>query len=265
MARPKKEGLDYFPLDCDIDQDDKVQLVEAAHGLFGFAVIIKLLMKIYNQNYYYSWTEKEQLLFSKRVNVDINRINEVINDCLKWGIFNQDKYDDLQILTSKGIQRRYLEAVGRRQRVKILDEHLLLDEDTINVYKNLVIEGVNVNINPQRKEKNRKEKKSKEKEVNSNSCSQLLKLYEELGFGLLNPYIANEISSLQEQYTSTWVEDALKHAMDQGKRKMSYVKGILKNWKSEGREEAKKDGKSKSSNSKQLIDEGIGLNLEDLS
>ena len=29
MARPIKEGLEYFPLDCDIDQDDKIALIEA--------------------------------------------------------------------------------------------------------------------------------------------------------------------------------------------------------------------------------------------
>ena len=45
MARPQKKGLDYFPLDVDIDQDDKIALIEAKHGAIGFAVIIKLLMK----------------------------------------------------------------------------------------------------------------------------------------------------------------------------------------------------------------------------
>ena len=79
MARPIKEGLEYFPLDCDIDQDDKITLIEAQHGLIGFGIAIKLLMKIYNNSYFYEWTEKEQLLFSKRVNVNINEVNVVIN------------------------------------------------------------------------------------------------------------------------------------------------------------------------------------------
>lgn len=87
MARPQKNGLDYFPLDVDIDQDDKVALIEAQHGITGFAIVIKLLMKIYKNSYFYEWTEKEQLLFSKRVNVDINQVNVVINDCVKWGLF----------------------------------------------------------------------------------------------------------------------------------------------------------------------------------
>ena len=31
MARPQKNGLDYFPLDVDMDQDDKIALIEAQH------------------------------------------------------------------------------------------------------------------------------------------------------------------------------------------------------------------------------------------
>ena len=42
MARPQKEGLDYFPFDVDMDQDDKVALIEAKHGITGFGVVVKL-------------------------------------------------------------------------------------------------------------------------------------------------------------------------------------------------------------------------------
>src|SRR5690554_2006989 len=97
--RPIKEGLDYFPVNVDMDQDDKIQLVEAKHGIIAFAIIIRLLMKIYKEGYYYPWSEKEQLLFSRRVNVDINDVNDIINDCLKWGLFDQEIYDRYQILT----------------------------------------------------------------------------------------------------------------------------------------------------------------------
>ena len=41
MARPVKEGVDYFPLD--VAMDTKVELLEAQFGLKGFAVFVKLL------------------------------------------------------------------------------------------------------------------------------------------------------------------------------------------------------------------------------
>lgn len=176
MGRPQKEGLDYFPLDVDIDQDDKIALIEAQHGIVGFGVVIKLFMKIYKNGYFYEWGEKEQLLFSKRVNVDINSINAIINDCLKWGLFDPHMYETYGILTSRGIQRRYFEAVSRRQNVTAIEEYCLIDMES---YSNIVyvnINGINVNgnshsrvvndnINPQSKVKESKVKERRKEYI----------------------------------------------------------------------------------------------------
>lgn len=43
MARYLKSGLDYFPLNVDIDQDDKMALIEAQYGIVGFGIVIKFL------------------------------------------------------------------------------------------------------------------------------------------------------------------------------------------------------------------------------
>lgn len=165
MGRPQKQGLDYFPLNVDIDQDDKIAMIEAIHGIEGFGIVIKLLMKIYKEGYFYKWTEKEQILFSKRVNVDIKQVNEIIDDCIKWEFFDSNLFEAFKVLTSRGIQKRYFEIVKRRQRVEVINELLLLDNADINSYANIVIVDINkdnVNINPQRKEKEIKEKKTKE-------------------------------------------------------------------------------------------------------
>jgi len=176
MPRPQKEGLDYFPLDVDIDQDDKVQLIEAQFGVIGFGILIKIFMKIYKEGYFYEWTEKEQLLFSRRINVDINQVNDVINECLKWGLFDQKLYKKYSILTSKGIQSRYMEAVRRRKQVQIIKEYFLIDQskysniifvniNPINDDNNTISEDVNVSNNPQSKVKESKVKESKVKNI----------------------------------------------------------------------------------------------------
>ena len=36
-----KDGIPYFPLDCELDS--KFELIEAEFGLQGFAVVVKLL------------------------------------------------------------------------------------------------------------------------------------------------------------------------------------------------------------------------------
>jgi hypothetical protein len=129
MARPVKEGLDYFPLDTDIDQDDKVVIIIAKYGMQGFGILIKLLMGIYKNGYSYQWTEKEQIIFSSRVNVDINLINDVVNDCIKWGLFHEGIYKEYGVLTSKGIQNRYLLAASRRVNIGINENINLVSVD----------------------------------------------------------------------------------------------------------------------------------------
>lgn len=161
LARPQKEGLDYFPLDTDMDlKDDKVQLVEAKYGVAGFAVLIKLLMKIYSEGYYYQWGENEGLLFSKRVNVDINTVNDIVNDLVKWGMFDADIYKKYSVLTSNGIQKRFWEVAKRRNDVIINKAYWVHNVDIILVSANINL--VNVDGGTQRKEKNRIVKESKE-------------------------------------------------------------------------------------------------------
>jgi len=149
MARPQKEGLDYFPLDVDMDQDDKLFFIEAKHGLIGFAIVVRLLMQIYKEGYYKHYDDnKDAFLFAKRLSVDVNVIKNVVNDCINEGFFNKDLYEKYGILTSRGIQKRYLEACTRRKKVSIIKEYCLIDTEN---YKNIVFEyinPINVDIDP---------------------------------------------------------------------------------------------------------------------
>lgn len=145
-GRPLKNGVDYFPLD--VVMDDKIELIEAEHGIVGFGIVIKLYQKIYADNYYIVWDKKALLVFSNRINVDKNSINAVINSCLEWGIFNKKLYDTYSIMTSCGIQKRFFEIVKRRTQVEVCKDYLLIDID-INAYNKLIY----VDNNGQRKGK----------------------------------------------------------------------------------------------------------------
>lgn len=147
MARPIKEGLDYFPMDTDIEQNDKIALLEATYGSIALALILKILAKIYSVGYYYKWGEREELLFKRKIyKSDIN-VQDFINDCLKFEVFNEYLYRKYSVLTSIDIQLTYFEALKRRKTIKVIKEYLLLDEETINVYTNLSSSSINVDIN----------------------------------------------------------------------------------------------------------------------
>lgn len=124
MVRPLKQGLDYFALD--IEMDDKVKLIDAKFGVAGFGVLIKVWQIIYSNSYYIRWTEKELLLYKNRINADINLINDVINECLRWDIFNNEIFEKYLILTSSGIQKRYFEAAKRRSDITLIQELSLI-------------------------------------------------------------------------------------------------------------------------------------------
>jgi len=150
-----------------------VRLIEAEHGMLGFGILVKLFMKIYKEGYYYEWGEMQQLLFSRSINVDINKVIAVINSCLKWNLFDNNLFEQHGILTSKGIQRRYAKATSRRNNVKVAKEYWLLpqeecshivivDNNKVNVCNNPPSGVVNDCNNPQSKVKESKVKESTE-------------------------------------------------------------------------------------------------------
>lgn len=115
MARPQKEGLGYFPMDVDIDQDDKLIVPIAKHGMAGFGVIVKLMMEIYRNGYYYPWTDKEKYVFPFKIAMEKEKVSEIVDDCVESGFFDREQFDSNQILTSFGFQKRFLMASTRRK------------------------------------------------------------------------------------------------------------------------------------------------------
>jgi DNA replication protein len=58
-------------------------------------------------------------------------------------------------------------------------------------------------------------------------------LYEQ-NVGLLTPLVA-ELREAEERYPAEWVEEAFRLAIQQNKRKWSYIRAILKRWETEGK------------------------------
>src|SRR5699024_1650407 len=58
--------------------------------------------------------------------------------------------------------------------------------------------------------------------------------FNELGFGTINGYTAEQIAEWSKTFEPKVIIKAMKLASNNNKRTMSYVNGILKNWKNEG-------------------------------
>jgi len=156
-----KSGLDFFPLDVTLDT--KFELIEAEFGLEGFAIVVKLFQMIYGQEGYYGEVNDEVvLLFSRRCGVGGNTVSEIISAAVRRGIFDKTLYEKYGILTSEGIQKRYFEAVKRREKVEVRKEYLL--GNAYQNFKNVYISEKNVNISPENVNISEQSKESKVKE-----------------------------------------------------------------------------------------------------
>jgi DNA replication protein len=59
-------------------------------------------------------------------------------------------------------------------------------------------------------------------------------LYEE-NIGLLTPMIAEQLKDAEKIYPEAWIKDAVKEAVNAGKRNWRYISAILERWTTEGR------------------------------
>ena len=138
-----KSGIDYFPLDVNLNA--KFELIEAEFGLTGFGVVVHLLQEIYGKaGYYIEWTEEGALLFARKVGLGGSVVSDIVEAAIRRGMFDKEKYDKYRVLTSKGIQERYFEAVSRRKTLEV--DHNILLVDAAQILPNVDIRAKNVNI-----------------------------------------------------------------------------------------------------------------------
>lgn len=131
MARPIKLGLDYFPHDTHSNDDTALALIEAEFGIAGYAVYFKLLEFIYSQGYAALWGADERSLFYHKlgaVGVSETKASEIVKGLVRRSLFDQGVLNSFQILTSKSIQLRWLEA--KRKKIDDIDPKVCLVEPT---------------------------------------------------------------------------------------------------------------------------------------
>lgn len=113
MARPEKPGLSYINVDVDIFDDPKLMFVYEKFAEYGELITIKLLLFIYANGYYVEWNDEIAVLFANRKfkNVSFDLVKEVVQELIKRKFLSELKYKEFGILTSKGIQKRWLKVI----------------------------------------------------------------------------------------------------------------------------------------------------------
>lgn len=241
MARPTKIGLDYFPLDTQLDT--KLKLVKANYGHKGFGLLIRLFQSIYSNGYYIDWTDDVESLFrdEEGFSSEDGFVSSIVEYCLNKEIFNKDLYDKYKILTSKGIQKRYVEA--KTGLIYMDKRYFLLKYANFNINTELIEVNTKKTIvfsefSTQRKEKESKEKNSKEKNNKRLLCSykryKLDKSKIEYEFNkTLNEKENKKIYNMYCTYNADLVMCALREALIYNKKDINYLYQVLVRFEAE--------------------------------
>ncbi|RJX27167.1 MAG: DUF4373 domain-containing protein [Dethiobacter sp.] len=162
MARPIKEGMDYFPHDTDAANDEKIEALRALYGNDGYAFYFILLERIYRTSSFeldICDAETMQILANK-VAVTPELFDKMLQTALKVGCFDRQAYGKKNVLTSNGIKKRaeYVKAKRKKMRDKY---HT--DKTGVSGAETGEETGAET---PQSKVKESKEKESKENKSN---------------------------------------------------------------------------------------------------
>ena len=237
MARPIKEGMDYFPHDTDSSNDEKIEALRGEFGNDGYAMYFILLERIYKTNTGSLDMNKTVIkkAIIKHIGVSEDLFNNILEFCFEIELFDKSTYDNLGLLTSNGIKKRHEEI--NKQREKWRKRKIIQKENSNNSeFSNEKTLGKI----PQSKEKESKEKESKEKEIQrkenetqnllNSGCSSDFNIYQYMqqrGFISISSTIAEQVKADIEIYSLEEVKQAIDIADNNGKHTYSYVKGIL--------------------------------------
>ena len=225
MARPTKEGLDYFPLDVDVFEDEKIEAIAGEFGLKGEIAVIKLLCAIYKKGYFILWNDLTQATLLKRLpGVSKEMLNQIVNRLVKWGFFDKQLFDSVEVLTSENIQATYFEATKRRKSPKPT-------KYVINANINTQDERVNDDINPQSKGNKSKLNKIKDYEEDMGVYEFIQKSWGKPPTGILQGALGPWIREWGSEMILFAFQSAYENSVEmQGLKK--YVDKILATWKS---------------------------------
>lgn len=129
MARPQKDGLDYFPFDVDFMKDTKVRRIARTFGCTGTMAIVMLFTDIYRtRGYYMNWDEDTCFDLSETLQCEPELAAKIVDACVLAKIFNVDLFQDKAVLTSAAIQLRYLKINQDCKRQRTINPEFSLIE-----------------------------------------------------------------------------------------------------------------------------------------
>lgn len=246
-------------MDTDFFSDKKIKLLKGEFGACGLVIVLATFARVYSTNgYYASFDNDDAILMADELGMGITSqlVWEVVQGCVKRSIFDEGVFNVFGVLTSPGIQRRYIRAVSKRDDITLIDEYWLLDFDNpedvpkamrVKVTFKTVSGGIKAvsggrnpfktSDNPQSKVKESRVKESRAEERKC-ACAreepppppQTLESYASAQLSYLSPSNMAELAGFKDDLPEDLIRYAIDEACAQGKRTWAYVRSILQRY-----------------------------------
>lgn len=126
-GRKIKRSLDSFPVDTDFFQDLKIRKLIKYQGGKAVSVYLALLCMIYRDGYYLERDNELSFIISTMLGYDETYVREAVQCCVALGLFDSEMLKVNDVLTSTGIQQRYMKICTAGRRLAGVTEYSLLD------------------------------------------------------------------------------------------------------------------------------------------
>lgn len=133
MARPYKQGLEYFPWSVRAFEDPKLSSLSYHYGPLGVMVYIRIITLVYKEGYYLEMSEEDlAVLLHQHMGpqwIKVDKVLDMIHGCVELRLFERALF--LQgVITSVSIQRQFILSTKKRRNIHI-DKYWLLDQKTM--------------------------------------------------------------------------------------------------------------------------------------
>ena len=247
MARIQKDIVNYFPHDANASAGDTLTVLQGRFGNDGYAFWFKLLEKLASTNGHYidcrNLTKFQ--VFLAKMGVDELLGVEILNLLVEMQAIDKDLWESKLIWCQNLVDN--VADVYKNRRREIPQKPVITNSNPITTEGNGITTSSHPVEIPQSKLKESKVNKNKVNNIKVSSSSSHLKednqvnnlsdemaeiatIYED-EIGKITSFVAQELNDTLQNYPADKIKDAIKEAVKQNKRKWSYVKGILKNWK----------------------------------
>ena len=125
VARPIKEGIEYFSTYVTHFSDMKIKRLIRSKGNRAIGIMLNVYTKVFDTSYYAEFNEDLSFIISDELREDEAFVNSVIMELAELSIIDKNLLIKYGIITSEVIQDAYFMAIGRRKQATLITELML--------------------------------------------------------------------------------------------------------------------------------------------